>query len=833
MNKYYGVIAFVLLLVLVFTSSGLAGSFPSGAEALSTPTPKPVGKSAPQVVSASYAGISRPLRSLAPIKVDPNAPSLLRKMQDRLVIPKTRNGLKNGGRDASIVQNSPVGKSMPASIANFEGVNNVSGVLPPDTQGDIGNDPATGKKYYVQWVNLAFQIWDVTIPAAPVSLYGPAAGNTLWAGTGTICASQNDGDPITQFDHLANRWMMSQFAPSFPDNFHQCIAVSASADPMGAWYLYDFQTSTTLFNDYPHFGVWPDGYYMTVNQFNGTTDVWEGAGVAVFERTVMLSGGLGARMIYIDTGPATANSYGGMLPSDLDGPAPAVGTPNYFMEWDDSTWLGDPTDTLRIWQFHTDWAIPANTTFGANASYDPNLKIATTNVDPNMCGYARSCIPQPGTAQGLDAISDRLMYRLQYRNFGSYQTLVSNHTVDANGADKAGIHWFELRNTGAGFAMNQQGVYAPDTDNRWVGSAAMDASGDIALGYSVSSSATYPSIRYTGRLSADPVNTLPQGEASLVAGAGSQTHTAARWGDYSMMAVDASDGCTFWYTTEYYATTSSAGWQTRIGSFKFPSCGGAPPPSSLSVYLPLIRKDPSPTPTPTPIPPPPTFYSIADAGILQGRAGTNFGSTTDMLAGYDDYLNPDGQIARSLVKFNLSAIPTGTSINNATLYLYYVEYYDYPNYSRTITTYRIGSSWSEGSVTWNTQPAIGESYGSSSIIANSSWGWVSFDVTNLVRAWVNGSQTNNGIMLRGPEWSGADSSWRGFSTREGGIVPYLSIAYTGSSSITPQQPPFESTTPGANSILQILTGQSFNPSDSESCLNTLDLSNATKCLMER
>ena len=168
------------------------------------------------------------------------------------------------------------------------------------------------------------------------------------------------------------------------------------------------------------------------------------------------------------------------------------------------------------------------------------------------------------------------MYRLQYRDFGTYQTIVGNHTVDATSADKAGIHWFELRDTGAGFAMNQQGVYAPDTDNRWMGSVAMDGSGNIALGYSVSSAATYPSIRYTGRLAADPAGTLPQGEASMIAGSGSQTGTAARWGDYSMMAVDAADGCTFWYTTEYYATTSAVGWQTRIGSFKFPSCTTAP-----------------------------------------------------------------------------------------------------------------------------------------------------------------------------------------------------------------------------------------------------------------
>jgi hypothetical protein len=246
------------------------------------------------------------------------------------------------------------------------------------------------------------------------------------------------------------------------------------------------------------------------------------------------------------------------------------------MEWDDSTWLGDTADTLRVWEFKTDWAIPANTTFGANANYDPNLFIPTANVDPDMCGGARNCVDQPGTTAGLDAIADRLMYRLQFRDFGTYQTLVGNHTVDADSADHAGIHWFELRDTGTGFDMYQESVYAGDTvntDSRWMGSIAMDEDGNMALGYSVSGAATNPSIRYTGRLSTEALNGLTQGEASIIAGTGSQTDASYfRWGDYSMMAVDASDGCTFWYTQEYYATTSATGWQTRVGSFKFPSC---------------------------------------------------------------------------------------------------------------------------------------------------------------------------------------------------------------------------------------------------------------------
>lgn len=529
-----------------------------------------------QVIQASYVGVTHPLSSLTSIPPDPNVANLDQIMLDRLVMPKAQIA-SEGGSDTSFLQDSFSGIDMPTPVANFDGINNLFGVLPPDTQGDVGNDPATGKKYYIQWVNLAFEIWDVTNPAAPISVLGPFAGNTFWSGTGTLCESHNDGDPITLFDHLANRWFMSQFAVNDPDDYHQCIAVSATSDPTGIWYIYDFQTSTSDMNDYPKFGVWPDGYYMSVNQFfQGVS--WAGAGVAVFERSAMLAG-LPARMIYIDTGTVTLE-YGGVLPSDLDGPAPATGTPNYFVEWDDSSWLGDPADTLRIWEFKVDWNTPANTTFGLNSNYDPNLMITTADVDPNLCGYSRNCIDQPGTPRGLDAISDRLMYRLQYRNFGSYQSLVSNHTVDANGADRAGIHWFELRNTGSGFSMYQQGVYSPDSDSRWMGSSAMDGDGNMALGYSVSGSSTYPSVRYTGRLVTDPLNTLPQGESSLVVGGGSQTSTTYRWGDYSMMAIDESDGCTFWYTQEYIATTGLAPWRTRIGSFSFPSCI---PPTAITL----------------------------------------------------------------------------------------------------------------------------------------------------------------------------------------------------------------------------------------------------------
>ncbi|MGD9093705.1 MAG: carboxypeptidase regulatory-like domain-containing protein, partial [Anaerolineales bacterium] len=371
--------------------------------------------------------------------------------------------------------------------------------------------------------------------------------------------------PIVLYDHLADRWFISQFGlPNYPNGpFYQCIAVSQTGDPTGAWHRYAFVVSDTKLNDYPHFGVWPDGYYMTINQFTAAAS-WGGAGVAVYERDKMLLG-QSARQVYFDLYSVNSN-YGGMLPSDLDGPPPPTGTPNYFAEVDDSSWIGSD-DAMRIWEFHVDWANTSNSTFGISGN--PNATLIIANFNPLY-----SDIPQPSTSQRLDNLADRLMHRLQYRSVGTHETLVTNHTVDV-GSGRAGVRWYEAQKVSSSWNIHQQGTYAGDGSNsnhRWMGSAAMDSAGNIAIGYSLSSGSVYPSIAYTGRLSNDPLNTMPQGEAILMAGSGSQTHYAGRWGDYSMLGVDPSDNCTFWFTSEYLSTTGNAPWQTRIGSFTFPSC---------------------------------------------------------------------------------------------------------------------------------------------------------------------------------------------------------------------------------------------------------------------
>jgi len=508
----------------------------------------------PGVPGATVSAAVRHDRSPALRDIPATLEEVLGEREVRAPLPVKRGPRKAPGfRDPALQDRFPLA-AMPLTTQSFDGVNNRNGVLPPDTNGDVGPN------HYVQWVNLSLAIYSKT----GASLYGPTNGNTIFTGFGGPCETTNDGDPIVLYDERADRWMLSQFAlPNYPNGpFYQCVAVSTTPDPTGTYYRYAFEFSKM--NDYPKLGVWSDGYYLAINQFAAGSGLWAGQGVAVFERDRMLLG-QSARMIYFDMAPDA--SLGGMLPSDLDGQAPPAGAPNVFMQFDDSP------DQLQLWEFHADWV---NT---GNASFTRKALLATAAFDSNMCGGSRSCIPQPGTTAKLDAISDRLMYRLQYRNLGGYDAWVVNHTVDADSTDRGGIRWYEVRKNGAAYAIYQEGTYSPDPVDRWMGSAAMDAAGNIALAFNASSSAYYPSVRYTGRLAGDTLGEMTQGEADIITGSGSQTSTSSRWGDYSMLAVDPADGCTFWATLEYQQTTGGAPWRTHIAAFRFPTCGTPPPPA--------------------------------------------------------------------------------------------------------------------------------------------------------------------------------------------------------------------------------------------------------------
>lgn len=418
---------------------------------------------------------------------------------------------------------------------------------PPDTHGDVGAD------YYIQAVNTSIGIYN-------------KSGTRLWAGTfdtffdgtGTACDNSNMGDPIVIYDYIADRWLITDFAWSSSSGpFYECLAISQTSNPLsGGWWFYAYpvdNTSPYWMNDYPKFGLWPDAYYMSVNMFSYTSGTFRGPWAVAFDRADMLTGSpMDSVVVQLST------TYFSLLPSNVRGAMPPAGAPNYFFA---VSWTAN--NIIQMWKFQVNWASPGSSTFTGPT----NITVAT--FDSNF-----SAIPQQGTTQTLDTLARRPMTWAQYRNFGSYESVLLNHSVDVDTAnDIAGIRWYEIRNPAGTPTVYQQasfGSTGAGAVERWMGSMAADRLNNMALGYSASNASMYPAIRYVGRLVTDPLNSLPQAEGTLYAGTGSQT-TYNRWGDYSAMTVDSEDDCTFWYTTEYLATTGT-NWQTRVGYFKYPTC---------------------------------------------------------------------------------------------------------------------------------------------------------------------------------------------------------------------------------------------------------------------
>lgn len=424
-------------------------------------------------------------------------------------------------------------------------------VAPPDTTGDVGPN------HYVQWVNLRYSIYTLTRGAnSEITGFNlvpgfPKNGNVVWQGFGGRCQSDNDGDPIVQYDQLADRWILTQFAVS-GQPFTQCVAVSTSPDPTGTYFRYAFSYAK-LFNDYPKMGVWPDAYYITYNMFrNGRS--FTGNTVCAFERAQMLVGGT-ARQACVNT---TAGHS--LEPADLEGSTlPPAGSPNLLMSI--------TTTAVQFWRFSVNWAAGTGTLTGPT-------NVAGVAAFSRACGGG-ACIPQPGTTTQLDTLADRLMYRLSYRKFATHEALVINHSVTSGSG--VGIRWYELRNAAgqtfgsAAPVLHQQGTFAPTNDFRWMGSAAMDQTGGIAIGYNISSATIVPSIRYAYRGPADPAGTLGN-ETSVLVGSGSQNGNLTRWGDYSTISVDPVDGCTMVFTTQFQPATGNFNWSTFIHSFKLSTC---------------------------------------------------------------------------------------------------------------------------------------------------------------------------------------------------------------------------------------------------------------------
>ncbi len=470
---------------------------------------------------------------------------------------------------------------MPAPNVTFKGLDYSAwgDGHPPDVVGDVGLN------HYVQAVNTAIGVYDKTgtrLAAFTYNTFFNAGG-----GTGTLCDTDNYGDPIVVYDTLANRWIVSDFAFATDAGgntvgpYYECIAVSKTDDPVnGGWWLYPVLAHATDFPDYPKFGVWPDGIYMSANIFDAAGD-YAGVRVWAFNRDDLYSGAP-LRQISFSTGTGQWS----LLPSNFRGTPPPAGRPNYMVSIQENVQFGG--SNVRVHRFKiTDWS-----TMSATFTGPTNVAVATYRLAPYLAPY----VPELG-GETLDTLGDRLMMQNQYRNINGVESLWNMHTVIVPTAGpQTGIRWYQLNVTDNVIATApvQQSTYAPDTTYRWMGSLAVDKQGNMAMGYSVSNPTIFPAIRYSGRLATDPIDTLPQTETSLFEGTGPQAAGFTRWGDYSAMSVDPTDDCTFWYTQMYYEAPGATpgDWQTRIGSFKFPGCVGTTLPVQLNSVV--SRKDHGP-----------------------------------------------------------------------------------------------------------------------------------------------------------------------------------------------------------------------------------------------
>lgn len=466
---------------------------------------------------------------------------------------------------------------------------------PPDPNGDVG--PA----YFIEAINVAIGVFDKSTGG----LVAAVTFNSFMSqgAFGNLCDTDNEGDPVVLYDSFHDRWVITDFALQLdgsgnvldPPGSYQCFAVSQSGDPVsGGWNFYSLHLTDGL-QDYPKFGIWPDGLYMSANMFDfSASGGFQNVRVWALNLEQMEAGGGTVQVVSFNassrTGPCEVFT---LLPSNarLQTGSPPPGTPNYFA----SVWCY--TGRVRIWAFHVDWGNTAASTFTG----------PTDSSTGSNWGAPPGTVPSLG-GNLLDTLPVRLMMQNQYTNLGGVESLWESHTVEGASSSQAAVRWYQVPVTGGavGSAV-QAATWNPDGQNRFLPSLAVDHSGNMAIAYSVASSSLYPSIRYAGRMAGDPAGTLPQTETSLIEGTGSQSGSCGgspceRWGDYSVMTLDPSDGCTFWYVNEYYATTG-LDYHTRIGAFSYPSCAGSPVPT--------------PTPTPSPMP---SFGSTVHVGNLDALA---------------------------------------------------------------------------------------------------------------------------------------------------------------------------------------------------------------------
>jgi hypothetical protein len=529
-------------------------------------------------------GISAPLGQLAKL---PQAP--VWGLHEANPARRTPKPTVNGRVVDTVEQNSLQPTAHYTIGDNFLGVGNgypnyTVPDAPPDTT------MAVGDTQIIQWVNVSYIICNKT---SPYNCSAAIDGNALWASgiPGTLCANNNDGDPIAQWDVAAHRWLLAQNVFSSP--YAVCVAVSQTADANGAWYVWQFSVPGNGFPDYPKWGVWPTDYMQANNDFGPGGGGFIGSQLCVYNRAKMLAGNPSAEQICHLYG-IDPNYQDGLLPADVDSIVAPPANEDHFAMGS----VGDIDNShLSLYAAHinnlNDWSQGATFLGDADSILIP---IATFNP---ACGtYGGACVPQKGVPDLVDSLGGgRLMYRFAYRadhpsaNVTSTPPLPApaQHwfaTFDVNASlNQIGVRWMEItaplrRVDPTALNVFQQGTYAPDGTWRWMASMASDKKGDILVGYSKScgdncpgGTPTYPSIFIAGRQVNDALGLGQlEDELQVVAGTGSQPDTSNRWGDYSTMRIDPNDQCTFWYTTEYYMVTQRFDWSTKINSAKFSNC---------------------------------------------------------------------------------------------------------------------------------------------------------------------------------------------------------------------------------------------------------------------
>jgi hypothetical protein len=516
--------------------------------------------------------------------------------------------------------------TMPGPLVTFDGISAAQsgcGCFPPDSNGDVGPN------HYINAVNSVFRVFDKSgNPLSPVTTF-----NSLFAplGNSTPCGNnQNGGDPFAFYDQMADRWVISDFAfpgAPGPGPFYECIAVSQTSDPVsGGWFLYAVQhepSNPTWIGDYPKMALWDsDGspaqnaYFLTVNLFDGPSLSFRGVRVFALDRGSMLAGGPANTIAFTLTAADLGPSYCFVAATFRAGDPPPPGRDEFVLAVDSPATGGVTVTQVHGRLFHVDFVTPSNSTFGVGPTHQPNTEITVDGFVDAFTNTTTLLVPQNGTSTRLDTLGDRIMTPVVYQNRGGTESLWADQTVctDANCTGPTGVRWYQFDVTGGAFPATpvQQQTWTNASDGlwRWMPSIAVDDDGNAAIGYSVSSPAMFPGIRYGGRLASDPPGNLGQGEAIMRDGAGNETDTRGRWGDYTMTSIDPTDGMTFWHVNQYLPSSSTGfNWMERIGKFNFVGAGTPTPtptgtPSATPTATPSASPTATPTVTPTPTAPP-------------------------------------------------------------------------------------------------------------------------------------------------------------------------------------------------------------------------------------